>query len=125
MYLACQNAFDTIGTIGCVLSIVVSGSPLAVIKTVIIEQSTASMPFTTSLVMWINNFSWTAYGYLVADDVLIYGPNALSLLLSSLQLSLFVIYGFGGGGMSEKKLEVGESEIDKFSRATETSVNIV
>eukprot|EP01034_Spumella_vulgaris_P039500 gene39500-48808_t len=61
------------------------------------------MPFSTSLVMWVNNMSWTAYGYLVADDVLIYGPNALSLLLSSLQLSLFVVYGFGGGSVSEKK----------------------
>ena len=114
--LANRNEFDTIGTIGCVLSIIVSGSPLAVIKTVIIEKSTTSMPFTTSLVMWINNMSWTAYGYLVAEDVLIYGPNALSLLLSSLQLSLFVVYGFGSSeGISEKKLEANdESESDKF-----------
>jgi len=94
LVLAYKNEVQTIGLIGCVLSIILSGSPLAVIKTVISEQSTAALPFYTSLITWLNNLSWTSYGYLIAHDPLIYYPNILGLSLASLQLLLFVKYGF-------------------------------
>lgn len=84
----------TIGTMGCSLSVLMTASPLAVIRTVIREKSTASLPFSTSLIIWLNSISWTLYGYLIADDVLIYGPNILGFVLSSSQMALFQIYGF-------------------------------
>lgn len=94
LLLALTNEVQMIGLIGCLLSIILSGSPLAVIKTVITEQSTAALPFYTSLITWLNNFSWICYGYLIADDPLIYYPNMLGFTLSSLQMVLFVRYGF-------------------------------
>ncbi len=81
-----------IGLIGCALSIILSGSPLAVVKTVIKEKSTAALPFWTSLVTWINNFSWICYGYFIANDKLIYLPNLLGFTLSSIQMLLFLKY---------------------------------
>eukprot|EP01038_Epipyxis_sp_PR26KG_P007885 gene7885-10701_t len=93
-FLAYSGSVQLLGLIGCVLAIILSGSPLAVVKTVIAEKSTASMPFTTSLVMWLNNFSWMSYGALVAHDPLIWGPNLFGFVLASCQMLLFAIYGF-------------------------------
>jgi uncharacterized protein with PQ loop repeat len=92
--LTINKAERTIGIIGCILSIIVSGSPLAVVNTVINEKSTASLPFLTSLIMWINNFCWLSYGILIANDPLIYLPNILGFTLSSIQMLLFIVYGF-------------------------------
>ena len=55
---ACLGMFDmasSIGMIGCVMSVVMSGSPLAVIRTVIKEQTTASLPFYTIFVAWLKS----------------------------------------------------------------------
>lgn len=82
-----------LGVLGCLLSIAVSAAPLAVIKTVISEKSTASLPFGTSLILWVNGLSWMLYG-LILNDPLVYLPNMLGLLLSSCQLLLFIRYGF-------------------------------
>ena len=92
-YLAFRSDYTSIGLLGCAISIIVSGSPLAVMRTVIAEKSTASMPFTTSLVMWVNNLSWFCYGYFISNDPMVYGPNFLGLALSSTQMVLFGIYG--------------------------------
>jgi solute carrier family 50 protein (sugar transporter) len=72
-----------------------TASPLAVVRTVIKDKSTASLPFFTSLVIWFNTTSWLFYGYLVANDVLIWGPNVLGFGLASLQMCLFSVYGTG------------------------------
>ena len=83
-----------LGSLGCVISICVMGSPLATIKNVVQDKSTASLPFFTSLTGWCNSLSWTAYGLFIANDPLIYGPNLAGLLLTSIQMLLFVVFGF-------------------------------
>jgi hypothetical protein len=40
-----------------------------------------------------NSLSWSAYGLLVANDVMIYGPNLVGLFLSSIQMLLFAVFG--------------------------------
>jgi hypothetical protein len=75
------------------MSVAMSGSPLVVIQTVLKEKSTASLPFWTSFVTWLNSLSWVLYGYFVAHDNLILMPNCLGLLLGSLQMALFVRFG--------------------------------
>lgn len=85
--------YALLGSIGCILSMCVTASPLAVLKTVLEEKSTRVMPFRTCVTMWINSFSWSLYGYLIAHDFNIYGPNSVSFILSSLQMALFAIYG--------------------------------
>ena len=94
-YLAFVGDGSNIGLIGCVLSVLFTASPLAVVRTVIKDKSTASLPFFTSLVIWFNTTSWLFYGYLVADDVLIWGPNVLGFGLATLQMCLFSVYGTG------------------------------
>ena len=40
-------------------------------STVIRDRSTASLPFTTSFATWCNALSWSAYGLLVAHDIMV------------------------------------------------------
>jgi solute carrier family 50 (sugar transporter) len=89
----CDNIM-MVGYLGCGMSILVSGSPLAVIKTVLKDKSTAALPFWTSFAAWLNSLSWVLYGYFVIFDVMILLPNLLGLFLTSLQISLFIYYGF-------------------------------
>lgn len=83
-----------LGFLGCILSVLLTASPLAVIRTVIEEKSTKSLPFGTSLILFINAFSWMTYGTIIAADPMIYGPNIFNLMLATLQLLLFIIFGF-------------------------------
>ena len=87
-----RNA-SKIGLIGCSLAIVLSGSPLATIKTVLKDKSTAALPFMNSFSTWLNAMCWFLYGILVAHDVMIFGPNGMGLALASIQMLMFVLYG--------------------------------
>lgn len=60
-----------LGTIGCILAIALSGSPLATIQTVIRDKSTDALPLTTSLVTWLNCISWFLYGTILAKDIMV------------------------------------------------------
>lgn len=91
--LALAGNFNLIGIVGCGLAVLVMGSPLATLKSVIQTKSTASLPFTTSFMGFCNSLSWSAYGLLVANDILIYGPNLVGLFLASIQMSLFAVFG--------------------------------
>ncbi|KAJ1416218.1 hypothetical protein B484DRAFT_334619, partial [Ochromonadaceae sp. CCMP2298] len=66
--MAALGSVSSVGLAGCLLSVAVSGSPLAVVNTVIIEKSTASLPFSTSLVTWVNTLSWVGYGCFISHD---------------------------------------------------------
>eukprot|EP01036_Dinobryon_divergens_P032350 gene32350-41914_t len=92
------------------------GSPLSTLKKVIEEKSTQSMPsFSTSVTTWLNAFSWSLYGIIVANDFMVYAPNLIGLLLASVQLFLYAWLGFPSGsheGLSEmefQNLEVGKN----------------
>jgi solute carrier family 50 protein (sugar transporter) len=109
--LAQCNQVHLIGLIGCILSIILSGSPLAVVRTVIQDRSTAALPFATSFVTWLNNLSWVLFGYFVAHDPLIYLPNILGFTLSSIQLLLFAVYGFPLSIRNKKPTTTQEVEV--------------
>jgi solute carrier family 50 protein (sugar transporter) len=64
--------FTSIGLVGCALAVLVSGSPLATIRTVIRDKSTAALPFLSSMFTWLNACSWTLYGIIVANDPMVY-----------------------------------------------------
>mmetsp|Transcript_6425 Transcript_6425/g.6640 ORF Transcript_6425/g.6640 Transcript_6425/m.6640 type:complete len:212 (+) Transcript_6425:101-736(+) len=93
-YLYQNSNVHYIGYIGSITSVIVMGSPLMTLRTVITERSTAAMPFHISLSAWLNAMSKLAYGVLIADDPIIYFPNLVGLLLTSIQMSLYVRYGF-------------------------------
>lgn len=69
--LAISDKLEAIGLIGCVATVLLMGAPLATLGNVIRDKSTASLPFNSSLMSFFNSLSWTMYGYLVADDVLV------------------------------------------------------
>lgn len=65
-----KNA-EMLGLIGCALAIILTGSPLATLATVIREKSTNSMPFLTSMTAWCNSLSWALYGIILAKDPMV------------------------------------------------------
>eukprot|EP00735_Rhodelphis_limneticus_P001743 TRINITY_DN1241_c0_g1::TRINITY_DN1241_c0_g1_i1::g.26799::m.26799 TRINITY_DN1241_c0_g1::TRINITY_DN1241_c0_g1_i1::g.26799 ORF type:complete len:321 (+),score=52.18,sp/Q8LBF7/SWET7_ARATH/32.54/2e-21,MtN3_slv/PF03083.11/3.9e-15,MtN3_slv/PF03083.11/9.2e+03,MtN3_slv/PF03083.11/1.3e-18 TRINITY_DN1241_c0_g1_i1:48-965(+) len=85
-------AVHYIGLIGCVLAVLLLSSPLAVLRTVLKNRNTAAMPFATSLGGFLNSLSWTLYGLLVANDIMIWGPNALGFLASTVQMILLFTF---------------------------------
>jgi solute carrier family 50 (sugar transporter) len=85
--------YQLLGLLGCALAVLVTGSPLATLRTVIKEKSTASLPLLTSASAFCNSCSWSMYGLMVANDPMIYGPNLLGLALASVQMSLYLIFG--------------------------------
>lgn len=93
LWLATKGDPYPVGLMGCSLSVLMSGSPLAVISTVIKEKSTAALPFGMCLITWLNNVSWVLYGYLIAHDNMIIVPNLLGLAMASVQMALFAVYG--------------------------------
>jgi uncharacterized protein with PQ loop repeat len=70
-FLFVSGNASLLGLIGCGLAIMVMGSPLATVATVVRDKSTASMPFLTSLAGWLNALSWSAYGVIVANDIMV------------------------------------------------------
>lgn len=71
MSLYSAGDFNTLGSTGCILAMIVMGSPLATLSTVIRDKSTESMPFGTSLATWCNACSWSLYGLIVAKDFMV------------------------------------------------------
>ena len=63
--------YQLLGSLGCVLAIVLTGSPLATLRTVLKDKSTAALPFITSLAAFCNSASWSLYGLLVANDAMV------------------------------------------------------
>eukprot|EP00736_Rhodelphis_marinus_P008134 Rmarinus@m.12718 len=90
--LAAVGAVDAIGYIGSALAIALLSSPLATLKTVLKMKNTKAMPRATSIATFLNSLSWTLYGYLVAEDAMIWAPNFLGLCAATLQCFLLVIY---------------------------------
>ena len=82
-----------IGYMGCCLAIILSGSPLATLGTVVRDKSTAALPFLNSFTTWLNALLWALYGSLVSKDIMVYGPNSLGFILASLQMAMYAIYG--------------------------------
>jgi len=89
---------NIIGSLGVVLAVILMGSPLATLRTVIETKSTVSIPFYTSLATWCNAFSWTLYGVIDAHDVMVWLPNAIGFILASFQMLLFLIFGLPNNG---------------------------
>lgn len=92
-YFLLNNAAYPLGMIGVCLSVILMGSPLATLRTVVEEKSTNSLPVATSVTTFLNALSWSAYGIIEAKDPIVYIPNLIGLFLASIQLSLYFIYG--------------------------------
>jgi solute carrier family 50 (sugar transporter) len=87
------GADQLIGSVAVVMCVVLMGSPLVVLRTVLMDKNCQAMPFWTSLTTWINTLSWMLYGIVVAKDFMIYFPNVCGFILASFQMLLFAIFG--------------------------------
>jgi solute carrier family 50 protein (sugar transporter) len=63
--------FKLLGSLGCILCVILMGSPLATLRIVLRDKSTASLPFGISFTNWCNSLSWSLYGVVLAKDALV------------------------------------------------------
>ncbi len=92
--LPLETAVQLLGYGGSAFVISMFGGPLAAIKTVLEQKSTASLPFAFTVATFVNCTLWTSYGALVIQDPFVWFPNLLGLASSIVQLSLFARFGF-------------------------------
>lgn len=69
------------------------GGPLTSIRSVLRDESAASLPLGFTVFSAVNTSAWLGYGLLILDDPFIWGPNVLGLASASTQLGLIVRYG--------------------------------
>ncbi|KAL6343922.1 hypothetical protein AAG906_027694 [Vitis piasezkii] len=86
-----DTRIDALGFICSGLNIVMYGSPLAAMKTVVTTKSVEFMPFFLSFFLFLNGGIWTIYAVLVRDYFLAV-PNGTGLVLGTAQLVLYAIY---------------------------------
>uniref|UniRef100_A0A5B7BQG6 Bidirectional sugar transporter SWEET n=1 Tax=Davidia involucrata TaxID=16924 RepID=A0A5B7BQG6_DAVIN len=82
---------DAIGFVCAGLNIVMYGSPLAAMRTVVTTKSVEYMPFFLSFFLFLNGGVWVFYALLVHDYFLAV-PNGTGFILGTAQLVLYAIY---------------------------------
>ncbi|KAF5451105.1 hypothetical protein F2P56_031400 [Juglans regia] len=80
-----------VGSVGLVASVAMYGSPLVVVKQVILTKSVEFMPFYLSFFSFLASSLWMAYG-LLGHDLFLAAPNLVGCPLSILQLMLYCKY---------------------------------
>ncbi|XP_022922940.1 bidirectional sugar transporter SWEET1-like [Cucurbita moschata] len=79
------------GLVALVFSIIMYGSPLSIMRTVIKTKSIEFMPFFLSLFVFLCGTCWFIYG-LLGHDPFLAVPNGFGCGLGALQLILYMIY---------------------------------
>lgn len=98
---------DVMGFLCAGLNIIMYGSPLASMKTVVTTHSVEYMPFFLSFFFFLNGGTWSLYAFLVRDYFLLV-PNGTGFLLGVAQLVLYGIYRNGTPSKNvSDKLEEG------------------
>jgi len=90
-------ATTVIGKTGVMVCIILFGSPLSTLKTVIMTKNASSIPAPFTITCLLNCFFWSVFGLFEVHDFNIYFPNILGLASAIAQLFLLVLYGQGDG----------------------------
>jgi solute carrier family 50 (sugar transporter) len=77
-----------IGRVGCIICVLLFGSPLVVLRQVIITKDARSIPLPFTIASTVNCFLWTVFGLWQMNDANIYIPNVLGLALCLTQVAL-------------------------------------
>merc|ERR1719271_1940235 len=67
-------------------------APLVVLPTVLAEHSSASIPLMTAVVTALTSASWVTYGYLVANDPIVWIAAGSGLLSALVQVGAHALY---------------------------------
>uniref|UniRef100_A0A0D3GBH2 Bidirectional sugar transporter SWEET n=1 Tax=Oryza barthii TaxID=65489 RepID=A0A0D3GBH2_9ORYZ len=94
-----------VGTLCVFFGTLMYAAPLTIMKQVIATKSVEYMPFTLSLVSFINGICWTIYA-LIRFDIFITIPNGMGTLLGAAQLILYFCYYDGSTAKNKGALEL-------------------
>lgn len=100
------------GFAASIFSIIMYGSPLSIMRTVIKTKSVEYMPFFLSLFVFFCGTSWFIYG-LLGKDPFVAVPNGFGCGLGAIQLILYAIYRDNkdeSKKLDPKSLEMGQNE---------------
>ncbi|KAK8671149.1 hypothetical protein V6N13_037754 [Hibiscus sabdariffa] len=86
-----ESRIDAIGFMCAGLNIIMYGSPLAAMKTVVSSKSVEYMPFFLSFFLFLNGGIWAFYAFL-EQDIFLGVPNGIGFLLGTAQLLLYAVY---------------------------------
>lgn len=102
------------GFAAAIFSVIMYGSPLSIMRTVIRTKSVEFMPFFLSLFVFLCGTSWFIFG-LLGNDPFVYVCNGFGSLLGALQLILYAIYRKNKGQKDEKTaaIEIGSANGNK------------
>ncbi|GMY07404.1 bidirectional sugar transporter SWEET3 [Fagus crenata] len=98
-----------VGSVGLLVSVSMYGSPLVVVKQVILTKSVEFMPFYLSLFTFLSSSFWMAYG-LLSHDLLLAAPNLLGSPLGFFQLLLYCKYRKRGIAEEPKKMDLEKND---------------
>jgi len=87
-----EKAASLLGSLGVTICLILFGSPLSALKTVIQTKSANSIPLPFTCGTVVNCLSWTVIG-LDSGDFNIYFPNTVGLFFGLVQIALKLIYG--------------------------------
>ncbi|KAL3673120.1 hypothetical protein V7S43_002415 [Phytophthora oleae] len=85
--LASNAQEKIVGYVAVIINVALYASPLQTMKLVLQTKSAASLPATMCCVNLVNGSLWVLYGIL-ANDMFVLTPNALGVVLSSVQVAL-------------------------------------
>merc|ERR1711934_233453 len=91
--LPMATAQQVLGYTGCAVVVAMFSGPLQVIRKVLDDKSTRSLPFPMAIATTVNCICWGSYGWIVIEDPFVYLPNSLGLAAGLAQLSLFARFG--------------------------------
>jgi len=80
-----------LGRFAACLFVILAGSPLTTIQTVISTQDSSSILGSLTIAQVVNTFLWAAYG-LAIRDTFVWGPNVAGLCLGLVQLALKLLF---------------------------------
>ncbi|GMI64077.1 hypothetical protein like AT4G15920 [Hibiscus trionum] len=86
-----ETRIGAVGLMGSGLNIIMYGSPLAAMKTVVRTKRVEYMPFFLSFFLFLNGGIWAFYALLV-HDFFLGVPNGIGFFLGAAQLLLYAIY---------------------------------
>ncbi|XP_074307230.1 bidirectional sugar transporter SWEET17 isoform X2 [Silene latifolia] len=108
-----RQQVDALGFICAGLNVVMYGSPLAAMKTVVTTKSVEYMPFPLSFFFFLNGGIWTLYAFL-REDIYLLVPNGIGCLLGVAQLLLYAMYRNAKpskGDLSEKLIDESKANL--------------
>jgi len=108
-----------LGLLGDLACVILLSSPLATIRTVVLEKDSTSMPFKVSWSMFQNGVAWFLYGLLIEKDAFIWIPNAIGTCMSMIQLYVINLYPPKNGSAS-KEARKAEIEILNMDQITDS-----